>query len=319
MLALLFTLLALHGTTATTRPSPDVDPAWSADGKYLAFARLRAETDVDTSGSIWIVGRDGRGPREVTPNFDPSLFNRPAWSPDGEWLAFQVSARYSSPSVDIVRTDGRDLTEILDASGSSDEALWATWSPDGRRLALAGNAGIYLADRDVWQAHVLNDGRGYPSWSPDSNRIVYVSSEGLAIVAVDSGTVNQLPAPAAFATWAPDGTRIAYTTGCQVGVVSAEATGKSPRRRPCVENTTSSAPSWSPDGRSFVYSSCVTVCGVYVAPAAQPLRAKRIARGDNPVWSPDGRRIAYARKVGNRWLGIWLIYPNGAGARPLLR
>jgi Tol biopolymer transport system component len=318
MLALLFTLLALHGTTATTKP--DIDPAWSADGKYVAFARLRTETSVDTSASIWIVGRDGRGAREVTPDFEPSLFSRPAWSPDGGWLAFQVAARYSPPSVDVVRTDGRDLTQILDASGSSDDALWATWSPDGKRLALSGNVGIYLANRDVWQAHVLNDGRGYPSWSPDSSRIVFVSGETLAIVAVDSGTVTQLPAPAAFATWAPDGTRIAYTTGCQVGVVSAGATGKPPPRRSCRENTTSSAPSWSPDGRSFAYSSCVnSVCGVYVAPAAQPLRAKRIARGDHPVWSPDGRRIAYARMVGYRFVGIWLIYPNGAGARRLLR
>jgi hypothetical protein len=37
------------------------------------------------------------------------------------------------------------------------------------------------------------------------------------------------------------------------------------------------------------------------------------------VWSPDGRRIAYARRIDNTYAGIWLIYPNGTGARPLLR
>jgi Tol biopolymer transport system component len=132
--------------------------------------------------------------------------------------------------------------------------------------------------------------------------------------------VTRLPAPAALAAWAPNGTSIAYANGCQIGVVSAAATGGPPRRRSCGENTTASTPSWSPGGGRFVYSRCVnSVCGVYVAPAARPLEAKRIARGENPVWSPDGRRIAYARMVGNRFTGIWLIYPSGAGARPLLR
>src|SRR5207244_1892875 len=74
---------ALPAAGGTAEPSPDIDPAWSADGKYVAFARLRDEGPVDTSASVWIVGRDGRGAREITPDYEPSLFNRPAWTPDG--------------------------------------------------------------------------------------------------------------------------------------------------------------------------------------------------------------------------------------------
>jgi Tol biopolymer transport system component len=219
-----------------------------------------------------------------------------------------------------VRSDGRDLTPIEDAGGSTVEALTAVWSPDGRCLALAGTSGIHLAERDVWHARFLATGGGNPSWSPDGSRVVVASSGALAIVVVDSGAVTRLPAPPAFAAWAPHGTLIAYATGCQVGIVSAEATGKPPHRRSCGENTTASVPSWSPDGRRFVYSRCVNAdCAVYVASAAQPWRTQKIGRGEDPVWSPDGRRIAYARMVGNTFVGIWLTYPNGAGARPLLR
>jgi Tol biopolymer transport system component len=320
MLTLLLTLLlALPGTSTAAKSSPDVDPAWSADGNYVAFSRLQSEGPVDTSGSIWIVGRDGRGAHKISPDGDPSLFNHPAWSPDGAWLSFPVAARYSAPSVAVVRSDGSGYTVVMTASGSSAEALQAAWSPDGRRLALAGNAGLFLAGRDVWQAQPLTSGRGYPSWSPDGTRIVFAPDQGLGIVAVDSGAVTPLPAPAALAAWSPDGTRIAYATGCQVGVVSATATGK-PHGRACGENETASVPSWSPDGRRFVYSQCASngACGVYVVQASRPSHATKIARGDNPAWSPDGHRIAYARLVANRFRGIWLIYPNAAGARPLL-
>jgi Tol biopolymer transport system component len=321
--ALLLTLLlGLHGPSAAARGSPDIDPAWSADGKFLAFSRPAPQSDgeIDVSASIWVVGRDGRGARRVTPASDPSDFSRPAWAPDGGWLSVQVSARYSAPSTDVVRSDGRDLTAIGSAPGSSSEALWSAWSPDGRRLALAGVSGIHLVDRDVWRARDLTPGGAYPGWSPDGSRIVFALGGTLAIVVVDSGAVTRLPAPAALAAWAPDGTRIAYSTGCQIGVVSVGATGKSPRALACSNFSSARAPSWSPDGRRFVYSRCIQLaCGVYVAPAARPSQAKRIARGENPVWSPDGRRIAYARRVGGTDAGIWLIYPNGAGARPLLR
>jgi Tol biopolymer transport system component len=94
VVALLLALsLLLPSTSAAAKPSPDVDPAWSADGKDIAFARLPSEGPVDTRASIRIVGRDGRGARQITPGSDPSFFSRPAWSPDGVWLSFQVSAR----------------------------------------------------------------------------------------------------------------------------------------------------------------------------------------------------------------------------------
>jgi Tol biopolymer transport system component len=256
----------------------------------------------------------------VTRDLDPTYYGEPKWSPDGAWLAVQDESRYSAPSIAVVRSDGRDLTEIRTASDSSAEALDAAWSPEGTRLALGGNDGLFLVERDVWKAKPLRAGGRFPSWSPDGGRILFSYSNGLAIVSVDSGAVTRLPAPAARAAWSPDGTRIAYANRCRVGVLSAAARGPAPRRRSCAENRTASTPSWSPDGRRFAYSSCVAArCRVYVASAAHPSQPTQIARGEDPVWSPDGRRIAYARRIDSTCAGIWLIYPNGTGARPLLR
>jgi Tol biopolymer transport system component len=306
MVAAVLSAMALRGT-------PDLDPVWSRDGSHIAFARQQPETPPDASASIWIVGRNGTGLRRVTPAFDPTYYSAPTWSPNGEELAFQESSRYSATSTLVERTDGSVVAHI-DNWGS------ASWSPDGTKLALGAGGDVALADVGVWQPHGVTIGEGVPSWSPDSKRFVYALRSSLAVLDVATGSVTRLPAPSGAASWSPNGAQIAYTWGCGVGVVRAAATGPPATTRTCGGNN-KSTPSWSPVGKRFTYSRCANVddCGIYVASATHPGRAVRIASGRNPDWSPDGRRIAYERWVRNRLGGIWLIYPNGRGARPLLR
>lgn len=77
-------------------------PAWSPNGKRLAFSR---------DGHIWTAARDGSAAAEVTRGGAEDL--APSWSPDGEWLAFVRRPRGASQGdVYRVRVDGSRLTNV---------------------------------------------------------------------------------------------------------------------------------------------------------------------------------------------------------------
>jgi dipeptidyl aminopeptidase/acylaminoacyl peptidase len=70
----------------------DEEPAWSPDGKLLAFRSNRSMPDPDRTydSNIWVVGADntdkGAHLTQVTTN--PGSDAAPAWSPDGKWIAY---------------------------------------------------------------------------------------------------------------------------------------------------------------------------------------------------------------------------------------
>jgi Tol biopolymer transport system component len=78
-------------TQVTSGDYDDSQPAWSPDGKQLAFTSNRtAEPDRNYNSDIWVVDADnsdqGKTLRQVTTN--PGEDHSPAWSPDGKWIAF---------------------------------------------------------------------------------------------------------------------------------------------------------------------------------------------------------------------------------------
>ena len=121
---------------------PASDPAWSPDGRELAFVRLSA----GLGEPIYVVSADGSGLRRLTRN--PANDADPTWSPDGRKLAF-VSDRDGNSEVYVMNADGsgqRSLTRnpAFDAD--------PTWSPDGRKLAFVSNRdgsyGVYVVNAD---------------------------------------------------------------------------------------------------------------------------------------------------------------------------
>jgi len=79
-------------TQITSGDFDDEDPAWSPDGKSLAFSSNRSKPDPDRNFNtdIWTVAADntdkGAHLTQVTSN--PGTDRAPAWSPDGKWIAF---------------------------------------------------------------------------------------------------------------------------------------------------------------------------------------------------------------------------------------
>jgi hypothetical protein len=161
---------------------PDIDnaPAWSPNGDELFFDRKRegdprsnvwkvtvdgdragtptqvtdtggGAPDVEGTGKIAfqhagaIYIRDGTDEQNITDEMSGSLESVPAWSPDGEEIAFRV-----------VQREERDIW-LMDRDGSAKNNLTRglvpnannpTWSSDGRWIVITATDGIWITDRN---------------------------------------------------------------------------------------------------------------------------------------------------------------------------
>lgn len=153
------------------------DPAFSPDGKRVAFAR---GTDWPNT-EIYKINIANRQVTQITDNhlvdFDP------AWSPDGDRIAFVRGeyVRHSITNTDIVvrNADGTGKTVNLTNIPDENESAPA-WSPNGKKIAFYNSttADIYVVNLETEQVRNLtNDGTAYrdydPNWSPDGTRIVF--------------------------------------------------------------------------------------------------------------------------------------------------
>ena len=133
------------------------DPAWSPDGRKIAFVRNRAGND------LFVINADGSGLRRLTR--DPASDSAPVWSPDGRKIAF-VSNRDDTHEVYVMNADGSGQHALgARTVGGSGHLAGAgavavpddapAWSPDGRKIT-------FVSDRDgTYEVYVMNaDGSG---------------------------------------------------------------------------------------------------------------------------------------------------------------
>jgi Tol biopolymer transport system component len=151
-------------------------PAWSPDGKSIAFQGYR-----DGTWRIWTVGPDGRNPVAITSG--PFDDREPHWSPDGTRIAFS-SDRSGNYDVWVIDLQSRQLTQITKHPAND---FSPTWSPDGNEIAFVSNRtpapGVY-AVRPGGSERLLAQAQGSvgtPSWTPDGSDVVYsVTAAGTA-------------------------------------------------------------------------------------------------------------------------------------------
>jgi WD40 repeat protein len=119
-------------STTPAGAGADTPVDYSPDGRHLLVFR---ESEVQSVGSLWIVGTDGRHWRRLTPtSVHVGIGGR--WSPDGSRIVFAAGRDQATGRVYTIRADGTGLKTIL-AGGHGRYALTPTWSPDGRQIMFA--------------------------------------------------------------------------------------------------------------------------------------------------------------------------------------
>jgi Tol biopolymer transport system component len=159
--------------------------------------------------------------RTIGPNA-PSF--RPAWSPDGRWIAYDTNYGdlAGSNAIYLIRPDGTELEDI--SEHGSGQWNTARWSPDSQWLVhrryVAGEPELFVMDTTGAQPLRLTNDQADdrdPAWSPDGQWIVWgffpsqSDEAGLWLMRPDGSDRRLLIAGGFDPSWAPDGTRIAFS------------------------------------------------------------------------------------------------------------
>lgn len=178
----------------------------------------------DRSGvmQVWLMNADGSNQRQLTDMADGACL--PAWSPDGQTLAFisPCTAKreiYAGAKIFLWNPDGDAPPEPLPLPASPAGDFYPTFSPDGKQIAFTTLRGpqaqIMVFDLETKKLNQITDGRHadlQPAFSPDGSQIAFVrkfaytqiwligrKGEGAKQFSPTSTFNHHLPA------WSPDG------------------------------------------------------------------------------------------------------------------
>lgn len=160
--------------TALASFEPIISPAWSPDGRRLAYVSFENKKPVVYVHSL----ADGK--RQVAANFKGSN-SAPAWSPDGARLAVSLS-RDGGSQIYLVNPDGSNVRRLSQSGGIDTEPVF---SPDGQTLYFTSDRGgspqIYRMPVAGGEAQRVTFDGGYnvsPRISPDGRVLAYIARNG---------------------------------------------------------------------------------------------------------------------------------------------
>ena len=165
----------------TDHPGDDHYPAWSPDGKQIAFVSNR---DGGKASAIYVMDTAGNNLRRLTNDAKLTWVDSPDWSPDGKQIVFtsiviDKGAKGKSSEIYVINVDGKNPRQMT----KDPKLTWTEspkWSPDGRQFVFTGKAGneIYLINVNGKNLRQLTNnlgGNSEPVWSPEGRQIIFSS------------------------------------------------------------------------------------------------------------------------------------------------
>jgi Tol biopolymer transport system component/DNA-binding winged helix-turn-helix (wHTH) protein len=267
----------------------------------------------------------------------PGLFLQPAFSPDGEELAYTWSAqRTTHQSIYLQHVQSEDRKILLD-TGSDDYS--PAWSPSGSEIAFLHSSGddqslkLLIVEkqnplhrREIAAICDASDAfRNTPtlSWSPDGHTLLTTDcdarnqSPALTLISIDTGRKRQLthPPPRTVddqAAFSPDGTLIAFrrSQGDSDDEIYLMPSGGGPEQKLTSRSNPIDGLAWSADGKRIIFSSgrATSLGSIWslALSGGPPISVTTpLTHTSSPTVSPVADRVAYVDSPNN--VSVWRI------------